>query len=41
MEQQFTQYDWALNRAAVLSWEEQEEQLIDEIDNTAEGGRRV
>ena len=24
MEQQFTQYDWALNRAAVLSWEEQE-----------------
>jgi len=33
MEQQFTQYDWALQRASVQSWEEQEEQLIDEIDN--------
>lgn len=32
-EQKFTQYDWALMTEAVRNWEDEEEQLIDEIDN--------
>lgn len=33
MNNDFTQYDWALQRDAFEQWEEQEEELIEQIDN--------